>query len=150
MGITNKTKKFLCKSFGKYRDGAIRVTYWQVIILSAMILFALYFLISLAIEFIGIFIVDPIKAVSGLLFVIGIVLGFGLGMVLLGKFFTSKLFERITFSFFTLMSKDAIVCDRMIQSEEVKKIFDEIIALDDEKKSEFLKGIDSLMRRLVP
>lgn len=146
MGFIIKVKKVLCKNLGTYRDGAVRVNYLQIGLLSFMILFSLYFITKLLIDFVNLFIANPMEALLNVAMLIGFFIALGIIMFLFVKVITSSLFSSV----FVYLSKDAIVCERMVQSEEVKKIFDEIVALDAEKKSEFLKGINSVVRRITP
>lgn len=141
MNIKNQIKKRLCKVSSYYEDGKLVVLGHIILLYIMMGLLLMWFVLSIGTSFIMYLFTDPTKAVFLTFIIVGIVWGTFLAIWVVSKFLAWKLLTE-------LVKRFEVTCDRVIFPEEVKAIFAQAEALNEENKAFFLKGIRPLLRKM--
>lgn len=139
--IKNKIKKQLCKLSSQYQDGKLVVSGHTVIILSGMGIATAALVGRLIFDALLILYADPIGAIHK-----------ASGMLVIGLIVAIIIWEFIKIMPWHILDKIAkqaeLTCDRVIFPEEVKTIFAQIEALDEDQKHTFMIGLNPLLRKL--
>lgn len=134
--LSNKIKKFLCRTGSIYEDGKLKVPANIVVFWTFLCIVIIGVIVSLIYSLIT----EPLKTL-GILALIG-----GAFAIL---FLIAKFIERLIPQFIKLLgSKLELTCDKVVFPEEVKSIYAQIEALNKDNLNYFFKGIRPLCRKL--
>jgi hypothetical protein len=151
--IKKQIKKGLCLGFGRYKDNKYGVPYINLILGIAI------WCIAIALTIYGIY----VALVFTYTIIMNPVYAYNLLIVDITRIIYDEKVHRfvggligitiIAYALYILgvvrfLNKNALVCDRLQPSPEVKQIYDTIMALDAKKKSEFQLLLDSIATQI--
>lgn len=137
--ITKRIKKFMCKTGSIYADGELKIPATVVLVWGFLFLA----ISGLAIGLVYNLIVEPIKTLGTIVIIFG-----GLGIFYVMVKGIGFLIPSFILSYFkTLESRLEITCD-ITFPDEVKNIYTQIEALDENNQGAFMRGIDPLLRKM--
>lgn len=138
--LANKIKKFMCRAGSIYEGGKLKVPGH---IVAFWVLFGLILIWVVGLLFYSL-VTEPIKTFEILALMAG-----ATGILFLIVKIIELIIPQFIKTYLILMgSKLELTCDNVVFPEEVKSIYTQIEALNEENTSYFLKGIHPLLRKL--